>query len=487
MEPLPVRYTFVWACILIISTSVSGQFSGSNLMEAQFGKLPTETADPFPSIYNRTILKYRVGKFRLAGTLEQYHTGTDGRSYVDPSQLSVQYRTKGWDIKVGNMYETLGRGFLLRSFEINGAVIEDFGFRSRTYFHRDILGASIKYKSKKLTIHAMNGEVLNNLLPPTFDLAERRTDSFSSLATKYKYYKKHRVELIYMNYRNEQSGNNNLVSASLEGPLPGNMEYYLTYATSVDRSDQYSIYGNIGGFVGDLSYTLEYKNYQNFVLGAGINEPPPGIKQQTYRVLNRSTHVSNPLSEVGYQIELIYGLDNGSLLTFNHAYSRNSFSTLAFDFTQYFLEWSSTLSKNIDYKIFVDLSQDDIKNERNRWSTGIYTDIKINKNIRLLPEIEYQRFERGEKANNQFYSLGINYKSKLNVNLQIETTTDPFLQENDDTRTIYPGINVKYQINPKNSILAFGGRRRGGPACSAGVCYEILDFEGFELRWNTRF
>jgi hypothetical protein len=33
----------------------------------------------------------------------------------------------------------------------------------------------------------------------------------------------------------------------------------------------------------------------------------------------------------------------------------------------------------------------------------------------------------------------------------------------------------------------FTGRRRGGPACNAGVCYEVLDFYGVEFRFTTRF
>lgn len=482
-----VRTLFIFICLLSWS-AVSGQFSGSNLMEAQYGKLPDEAADPFPSIYNRTILKYRLGKFRLSGTLEQYYTEIDDRTYLSPNQFSIQYKHKNWDIKLGTLYETLGRGFLLRSFEINGAIIEDQGFRSRTYFQRDILGASIKYKSKKWTIHAMRGEVLNNLLPPIFDREDRRTDSYYSLAAKYKYYKRHKAEVILFNYQNPISDANNFISTALEGPFFGNMDYFLAYTTSVNKSDQYTLYAAVTGFIGDLSYNLEYKDYKNFVLGAGINEPPPAVMQQTYRTLNRSIHVSNPIDERGYQIELAYTIGDGSLLTFNHALATNEFGGNALTFQQYFLELTSSFAKVVDFKYFIDLSIDDIKAETNRWSTGLYSDVKMSKDIRFLPEFEFQRFDRDDDVvYNQYYSLGISYKSKLTLNLQLETTTDPFLIRPDESTRLYPGAYLRYQLNPKNTVQFFGGTRRGGPACSAGVCYEILDFQGAEVRWTTRW
>jgi hypothetical protein len=38
-----------------------------------------------------------------------------------------------------------------------------------------------------------------------------------------------------------------------------------------------------------------------------------------------------------------------------------------------------------------------------------------------------------------------------------------------------------------NTISMFAGKRRGGPACTSGICYEVLDFEGIEIRLKTIF
>jgi len=170
---------------LSTETEFEDQINITNLAEGQFGKLPNESADPFPSIYDRLQLSYRRNGFNISSTIEQYHTTFNERGYVDLSQFAVNYKKKQWDIKVGNFYETLGKGVLLRSFEFPGALLEDFGFRSRTYFHRDLLGASAKYTSKKATFQILHADALNNTLPPTFDREDRRTNEVTSAYSRF--------------------------------------------------------------------------------------------------------------------------------------------------------------------------------------------------------------------------------------------------------------------------------------------------------------
>lgn len=474
--------------ILFLHNIASTQLSGSNIFDFQYGKLPTEINDVFPSGYDRTVLNYRYKKFTAGVTLENYFTKFSDRNYASLSQYSLRYKNKNWDLKVGNLYETLGRGTLLRAFEVRGAILEDVGLRSRNYFHRDILGASAKYKTKKLALQIMHGDVLNNLIPPTRSIAERRTDRFTSLATEYKYYKKHKAELIFLNFKKDESVANNLVSGLFDGPLPLDMKYYVEYSRSITNDDQSAFFASITGLVGSLSYSLQYRNYKNIVMGSGINEPPSAIKMQTYRMLNRSIHVSNPDSEDGYQLDLFYSFDNGSILNFNHARARNDFGAFAPVFQQYFIEWSSTFGDDFDYKLYLDYSKDDLKSEPNRYTVGLYNSVKITDDLRFQPEFELQQIERfEEKFWNQFYSLGFSYKSKLNFNLELEVTSDPFLIEEDTEKTLYPGFNIRYKLNRNHTAQMFAGQRRGGPACTAGVCYEILDFKGFEFRLTSRF
>ena len=59
--------------------------------------------------------------------------------------------------------------------------------------------------------------------------------------------------------------------------------------------------------------------------------------------------------------------------------------------------------------------------------------------------------------------------------------------EETELRQHYPGLNVSYKPDRKNTLQLFAGKRRGGSACTAGICYEVLDFKGVELRWTVRF
>lgn len=80
---------------------------------------------------------------------------------------------------------------------------------------------------------------------------------------------------------------------------------------------------------------------------------------------------------------------------------------------------------------------------------------------------------------------GYSYQSKWIVNLVSELSNDQFLTSK--PFKYWLGTNLKYQVNNANSLVLFGGQRRGGPACNAGICYEVLDFKGVEIRWNYRF
>lgn len=479
-------------CISLFSFLYSSvgfsQFSGSNLAEIQFGKLPNEVSDAFPSFYDRLELNYKFNSFTARTTIEQYHTTKEGRSYLDLSQASLSYRKKKWDIKIGNFYETLGRGLMLRSFEIPGGVLEDIGFRSRNYFHRDILGASVKYRTKKATFHILRGDVLNNILPPTFDRSERRIDRVTAASAEVKFLKKHKAKAIGLIRESEGQANDNFLSGSLNGPIIKGLKYHIEYAQNIDDSEQSALYASLNGYKGSFSYNIEYKKYENFVLGSGLNEPPAVVKQQTYRVLNRSIHVSNPVNESGIQVDLFYNFENGNNLNINHSTTKNTFANNSFTFRQFFVEYGGTYNANSDFKLFLDYSDDPFKGESDRISAGLYSDIFLNDEVRFVPEFEFQTFNRNEQSvYNLNFLIGFNIKSKLSFSILTEITDDPFIVREDQTTRIYLGNNIRYKLNNSHTLQMFVGERRGGPQCSAGVCYEILDFRGVELRWVARF
>jgi len=468
----------------------NAQFGGNNIAEYQYGSLPNDT-NSISTLYDRLVGFYEYKYLKASATLEQFNTPSVGSNYVKLTQFSIQYKLKPIEIKIGNFYETIGRGTLLRSFEIPGAIIEDLSYRSRHYFNRDILGASAKYQHKGFMAKVLYGSPLNYVFPPSQENKSRRADTIAAVYSEYTL-KKQSLGVSVMKHTN--SGNDNLfflVTAS--GNVSQTISYYTEIAKNVkefafnDFSSEasYALYGGLNISNNNFGLSAEYKNYKNFLIGSGINEPPALIKEHSYRVINRSTHVLQPQNETGYQVELFYTFSNLSTLTFNNSRAINTFGK-RFVFQEYFIEYDFTVLDKNDVKLFADYAEDPFKLEEKRISAGMSADWKLFKAITIKTDYEFQTFARlNENYQSHVLVIGYAFKSKLICNIVTEFSNDSFIVTGDSK--IWFGGNLKYQVNKNNSLQFFAGERRGGPACNAGVCYEVLDFKGLEVRLTSRF
>ena len=466
------------------------QFNGTNLMEYQYGKVPGDT-NAISTLYDRTVFNYNYKDIKAGLALEQFYTRYDNRNYIKPTQYYLQYSKDFMDIKAGNFYETIGRGLLLRSFEIPGAILEDLSYRSRSYFQRDVIGVSTRLRYKDLSVKLLYGKPLNNVFPPSQPDSLRRTDKIAAVAPEYTFAKQ-TLGASLLNLKNSNKSTLYGMFTS-SGIISQYFSYYSELAKDLsnyslsDFSDKaaYAMYASINLSINNLGVSAEYKSYKNFSLGAGINEPPALVKEHSYKVLNRSTHVLQPINESGYQIEAFYTFADLSTLTLNNTIAVNNLND-KFVFQEYFAEYDFSIKDNLDAKIFADYAEDPFKLEMNRISTGAYLKLGIPDGSSIKTDYEFQTFHRsGDKVFNHVLSLGYNHKSKLLFNITGEISNDPFLVE-EEVKT-WIGTNIKYQINSKHSLLLFAGQRRGGPACNAGVCYEVLDFNGIEVRITSRF
>ena len=482
------------ACIFIFLLCnvnlAHAQFSGNNIAEYQHGRLPGDSTSK-STFYDRLVTNYNYKFLKASATLEQFYTPLTGSSYIRLSQFSLQYKLKPFDIKIGNFYETIGRGILLRSFEIPGAILEDLSYRSRHYFNRDVLGISARFQHKNFQTKILYGSPLNYVFPPTQEINDRRADTIAAIYSEYSY-KKQTFGVSAMKHSNSGTDKYFLMS-TLSGNISHIFSYYTEIAKNVsdfvltDFSNQasYAIYGGLNLTINNFGISAEYKNYKNILIGSGINEPPALIKEHTYKVLNRSTHVLQPINETGYQVEIFYTFSDLSILTINNSLAINNFGQKSI-FQEYFLGYDFSISDKHDIKIFTDYAEDPFKLEEHRVSAGISADWKVFKTSSIKTDYEFQTFKRlGENYQNHVFVLGYAYKSKIIGNIITEYSNDSFIIT--EGSKIWVGANIKYQVNKSNNIQIFAGERRGGPACNAGVCYEVLDFKGIELRITSRF
>ncbi len=467
---------------ILFGFSLKGQFSGYSLNQYQYGTLPGVDAENFSSLYSRNIVQYSKKKWTIGSTFETYLNPIDNRNYFTLSQFNLKRYSKNAQLRIGNFFETINRGLLLRSYEITGSIFQDRSYRSQYYFYKDFLGISYLKKINKWDLNIGLGSPLVNVFPPTKDLFVRRSDYLGFLTAKKKF-KNNSLSITALN-QIKSSNSTSFIELAEEGSLLPNLSYYLNYARSIHGNfaiRPYAIYSNINWTIKNINFSFEYKDYQNFSLGSGFNEPPALIKQHTYRTLNRSTHVLEPLNEKGIQFETFLSLKNNQYLTVNYSWAKNNIYRI-FNYHEIFGEFVGN-KNNKDYKIFIDFAEDPFKREKQRISLGGQINLPLINKVRLEIDGEFQRFNRDQKVENQVFSLGLSHGSKYLLYWIAESTTDPFFT---DSRKFYNGIGGNYQVNSKFNVNLFLGRRRGGPACNGGSCYEVLDFKGFEMRTTIR-
>lgn len=213
--------------ILGFGGTLIAQFGGSNLSEFQYGRLPNDSTS-VATVYDRIVTNYSFGDFKTRAVIEGFETAIPESDYLNLSEFSIRFKKRPFELEVGNFYETLGRGVLLRSFEVPGAILEDHSFRSRHYFHRDILSVNARYRQSKMDVKLIYGKPLNYVFPPTIEKESRRPDEIAAFYIDYSLGKQ-TLGAAMMTHANGSHRDNYLMIQS-NGSLLGNLSYYTEIA-----------------------------------------------------------------------------------------------------------------------------------------------------------------------------------------------------------------------------------------------------------------
>lgn len=467
-------------------------------MNSQVGNLPFTEPKYDINFYNQVNINYRYQFIRLYTRYEGFWEKDKKRYYGNFNQYRLEIKYNRWNLKAGHFYDMFGRGLLLRAYEIPETIYEDAGYRVRHGFYRDIFGVSGAYKGKSFSLHSIYGKPLINLLPPTLQEAQRREDKLFGISGSFNL-SRVRFSTSYIN--NIADKNEAFLSYSLNTNLGKKFDFYMEYAHqngdyfSFEKNNRFAIYGNLNFYYGAFAASLEYKNYNLFLLGSGYNDPPNLVKEHTYPLLNRSTHINILENERGYQLEGYYKLNSTNQLTGNVSFGQNQLSKM-YHYYEYFLQWEWETSNENTLILFLDYSKDEVQGEENRITGGINSLGIIGSGWSFKLDIESQHFNRlisnQENIVNHYAAITLFPTSSFSFSTIWEWSNDQFLTDKPQTTEIetmarnWFAINLSYRPNTKNRIEFFAGQRRGGPACTSGICFEVLDFEGVELKWVTR-
>lgn len=472
------------------------------MYEFQLGNIPYQGPADLSTHYDQINLFYTYKKLTASVRYEQFIHPEAEKEYYQLSQYSVSYRDKALSLDLGNFNETLGNGILLRSFEIPASVFEDQAYRVRQGFYRDLKGFRAGYRHKYFSLKFVRGRSLLNILPPGFSEKQRRPDLSEAAEINTRILKRKIGFILLRNTNGEQA--DHFFSVYSSGNIIRNIGYNLEFAKNwkqegipwfSDKSS-YAVYVSLNYSIGNLGLSFELKDYRHMFIGAGISDPPTLVREHTYKLLNRSTHVPELSDESGYQAEVFYSFPGGDFLTINHSVAINDIWQ-RFVFSEYFVEYQHSISTGGLFKIFADYSRDPMRLENNRYTGGFILESVHSGGFGSQLQMEYQYFNRTDFLNANISNfvgiIGIHNSKHTGFSVIYELSSDPFQTDLSKTFEIergirhWIGLESSVWVNSANKLSVFAGQRRGGPACTSGICYEVLDFEGIELRLTTKF
>jgi hypothetical protein len=473
------------------------QISVSNLLSYQLGNLPEADPSNLSTVYDQLNFAYSYDQIRLNARVESFQTQTEGASYSRFTQKRIGFSANGLRFVLGNYYHIIGRGLLLRSYEIPGAIIEDLAYRTRYGFYRDMEGVKAAWTGKNVEINLLYGRPLNNVLPPTQSGSDFwRPHQLQAVESKM-YLSDWQIGAAYlrddMQDKMTEAGTF-YISTFLPFDLQVYGEYSQKYGSeyslfSLDDNTPHAFYTGISGQFDVLGISLEYKEYRQYQLD--YNDPPPAVKEQQYLLLNRDTHSTVLIDETGWQGEVIYSLDGGHMVDIDFSKAVNRFFGNRYIFQEQFIEFSCSLSGDATIKGFADRNFEGLLAIEDRYTGGVYFEGALGDRLGTTVDLEYQTFNYSLGDKDRYFNLAlllsVSYAPNFTAGLVTELSDDPADTPEDKARNLWIGTNLSYQFGRAHFITLFYGKRRGGNACTSGICYEKLPFEGLELQINSTF
>jgi len=488
--------------IVSINNFLFAQFNGSVQSSYQLGNQTDKAPSNKSDLYNQINIRYLQDDFSLGLRFESNLVDTPGE-YNKVSQKYLHYNHNNFQLKVGNFYEILGRGLLVRSYEIPGAIFQDDAALQRYGFYKDIEGISLRYNDDLVSTKIFYGRPLDNFLPPASKKRMRRPNLLQGLEITLNYFEEFSPGILYLR-SDMESRVNEYNGFNVQGNLYDQHQYYVEFVKdsrnrfTLDDASSHAFYGSFNTGYEFINASFEYKDYNNFTLG--FNDPPPLVRENSYTLLNRATLSINPDNERGYQAEILFNIGDFNTITLNHSKTIDNTEVKSKEFIEYYADLNYYLDDNTIFKGFADYSQDGSKDTFDRYTLGGSIEFPFSDFWSSTFEVQYQQFGReypflpeiNHDGQNVLLDLSVSHAPDLAFGPSVELSNDPLetdrlLKGDQDVFISWPAVNASYQYDHNNTISLFYGKRRGGNACTGGICYLVLPFEGLELRLNSRF
>ncbi|MEN8194835.1 MAG: DUF6029 family protein [Bacteroidota bacterium] len=421
------------------------------------------------------------------------------------SDISFKYisakignRKEGLKLTVGNFYEMLGRGLILKSYEDRSIRIDN-----------NLLGVNISGSYANFNLKILTGMAEN--------IQSERKDLLHAADIEYRGIKKLKFGASYASNSPdiENVARTNLAAVRVT-PKIWNFEMYGEYGIKQNKDIQQStfnnseykigeaIYGNINFYLGSFSVSTEYKYYDNYAFQSHdktitYNTPPSLRRDQTYILLNRHPSAMNQNNEKGFQFEGNYSFSSNSTLLANYSQTKTLSASSYYQrilgsniiqqlqLKDFYLQFTQAWNSKFETIFAFDY------NEELSSSTKNITPILDSKfyigDIHTLRVVfEHQQTENvvtDEKYFNQIIQLEYLRSPNISVSLVTEMkTTEP--KPGEMKRDFWGFVMLGYKLADHTDLSLLIGTRQAGNICVGGVCRYEPEFEGIELKILTR-
>lgn len=515
---------FILFMIISLSQSLNAQVNVFNVIETQIGN-SADTRIGTGGVYDQLNIRFTKDNFYSGLKVETYNSTGISEGYSTLSQKYIEYRTNQVRVRAGNFYNIFGNGISMRSFDLPGVILEDFITHSRYSPFRDLNGLMLQFNKPEYEIKLVKGTPVESTISP--GTIDRRRGSVEGAEGTFKAFEAIDFGASYIHIIPEQGMDNELYSFS--GRLNSDwlhsniavedlyidleVEYsirdrdLLAEGFSISNTDPHAIYVALNIDYKQFSISAEIKDYSGYNLG--INDPPSLVKEHTHPLLNRDTHVLIPKDEKGIQFEGTYNFRESTSFTVNLSTAKNDILLNETEYFERFGEISHKISRELKGVFYYSQSKDEINAISDKKTIGMVLDYDINARTGSSFEVAFQNATRDfeyyldkndSKRNftptdfsNIYLSASLGMSQLFNLGFTAERTTDqdeidiPYTFEIETGPRWWPSVNLSFDIGKTNEFRAFMGRRRGGTTCTAGTCYELLPFNGLEVRLISRF
>jgi len=486
----------------------------TSLLSARVGNRPGFAPRNRQDFYDELDVATTFGQAR-AGLRFETDRSTDpapNGTYATVTQRWLEWSDPHGRLRVGNFYALLGRGLLHRSFELPGVILDPSTLRSRYAFARDMDGVQGELGAGPVRAQAYSGTGNpgeNSPAAETFGIP-RFIGQLSGAELSVAATSAARVGAAYARTdagaRTEESGSGfaEVDPLALAGAHAASLPLYFEYAQSNgDLGDwwrmrdgsgpPHALYASSGLVWRRLGLSAEWKDYTDF--RKGTNDPPALVREQSWTILNRNTHVLNATRESGTQLEATYGFLPGCVATANVSRAngaalnryRESFCELRADATDA-RAWSAAA--------YFDAGDDLGSALGDLRALGGLVEMRLGERGSVHADLEgaHARLTRGALPAvpyaDLYATLGMSLADRGSLALALDRTSNPLV------RSVFAGGGaflhlwsgtLTARLGPAHDATLTVGRFRGGRQCTAGVCYDLPPFDGAELRLLSRF